>query len=556
MRTWRSLARLLEGSRRLVLLSVGVAVLQSLSLVPIGLLMRHIFNTVIPHRDKGQLVLLGGVFLALYLIAAGLALFSKHVVLTATKRAIGRLRNELLTAIQTLPRTWLDRADLGTVHATVVEDSERVDVMAQAVLAFVLPSLVVAAALLGSLVFIDLRLVIVLLAVIPVLLVLSRVLRERVQRLVRRFQASSDRFSSRVLRNLRSVTTIRAHVAEDTELRAGAAEIEQLSADGRHVTWLAQAQTTLQGATSAVAGMLVLVLGGLAVIAHDLSIGDLLSFFTVLALVRGQATMAVMFMPQVFLGREALARLERLLALDEAQPYTGTRTIAFRGALAARHVTFGYGAMPVLRDVTLAIEPGERVALKGPNGMGKSTLVSLVLGLYRPDGGVLLVDGVPYDELDIRALRREIGVLLQDPVLFRGSVRDNVAYGTSASDDEIAEAVALATADDVVEQLPDGYRTEVGDDGGQLSAGQRQRIALARALIGRPPLLILDEPTSHLDEPTTVRLMENLAALSWDPTILLITHDPLVAAGTSRILEMRDGSIVAETAPLTLASPA
>ncbi len=553
MRTWRSLARLLEGSHRLVLLSVGIAVLQSLSLVPIGLLVRHIFNTVIPHRDKGELVVVGGVFFALYLIAAGLALLRQHVVLTATKRGLTKLRNELLTAIQTLPRAWLDRADVGALHSTIVEDSERVDVMAAAVIGLVLPSLVVAAALLGSLAFIDVRLVFVLLAVIPVLLVLSRVLRDRVQRLVREFQSSFDRFSSRILLNLRAVTTIRAQVAEDSELRGGAAEIERLSTVHRKMTWLAQAQASLQGATSAVAGMLVLVLGGLAVISHDMSIGDLLSFFTVLALVRGQATMAIMYMPQVFVGREALARLERLLSIDEPQPYTGRRQIDFRGALAVEDVSFGYGATPVLRELSLRIEAGERVALKGPNGMGKSTLVALLLGLYRPGSGRVLADGVPYDELDVRALRRAMGVLLQDPVLFRGSLRDNIAYGTTASDEEIAEAVALATAGEVIDHLPKGYATEVGDDGSQLSAGQRQRVALARALIGRPPLLILDEPTSHLDEPTTARLMENLSSLTWDPAILLITHDPLVAAGTSRILEMRGGSIVAETGARALA---
>jgi len=557
MRTWRSFARLLEGSRRLLALSVGVAAVQSLSLVPFGLLVRHVFDSVIPHRDKGQLVLLGALLLVLYLVAAGLGLFSRYVVLTATKRAVDRLRNDVIARMQTLPRAWLDRTDLGSLHSTVVEDSQRVDVMANAVLGQVLPAMVVSAALLGSLVFIDLRLLLVLLAVIPVLLVVSRLLAERVRRLARKFQGSFDTFSSRVLRNLRMVTTIRAQVAESAELAAGAAEIDELSRNGVRMAWLAQAQAVMQGATSAIAGMLVLVLGGLAVISHKLSTGDLLSFFTVLALVRGQATVAVSFFPQIVVGREALARLARLLAIEEPQPYAGRRRIEFSGALSVEDVSFGYGATPVLHELSLTIEPGEHVALKGPNGMGKSTLVALMLGLYRPDAGKLLADGAPYDELDVRDLRRSMGVLLQDPILFRGSVRDNIAYGArAAGDEDVAAAARTATADEVIDQLPHGYLTEVGDDGGQLSSGQRQRIALARALMGRPPLLILDEPTSHLDEPTTVRLTQNLAALPWEPAVLLITHDPLVATSAGRILEMRDGRLVADTASRELAPQA
>ena len=127
MRTWRSFARLLEGSRRLLALSVGVAAVQSLSLVPFGLLVRHVFDSVIPHRDKGQLVLLGALLLVLYLVAAGLGLFSRYVVLTATKRAVDRLRNDVIATMQTLPRAWLDRTDLGSLHSTVVEDSQRVE---------------------------------------------------------------------------------------------------------------------------------------------------------------------------------------------------------------------------------------------------------------------------------------------------------------------------------------------------------------------------------------------------------------------------------------------
>ena len=296
--------------------------------------------------------------------------------------------------------------------------------------------------------------------------------------------------------------------------------------------------------TAALAGMLVLVFGGLEVIAGDLTTGSLLSFLSVLALVRGQANTVLTWIPQVVLGREALIRLHAMVDVDAPQPYSGTGQVGFEGAVSVEHVTFGYGAEPVLRDVVMSLEPGVTVALTGPNGAGKSTLVALLLGLYRPDSGQLSADGIPYDELDMGSLRRQMGVLLQDPLLFRGSVRDNISYGAaSATDAEIGAAASAATAAEVIATLPDGYATEVGDDGELLSGGQRQRIAIARALLGRPALLILDEPSSHLDEETTAQLMRNLGALPWSPAVLLITHDPAVAASAERVVELRDGRI-------------
>jgi ATP-binding cassette subfamily B protein len=541
----RSLARLLEGTRWLVGLSLAAAVAQSLALVPVGLIVRHVFDTVIPRGDRGQLVILGLAALGLYLVASGLSLVSRYVVLDATKRAVARLRCDLLARIQTLPQSWLDRADVGQVHSTVVQDSERVDVMVNALLGLVLPAIVITTALLGTLAFVDLRLLALLLTVIPVLMVLGRVLTEQVRGRVRRFQSSFDTFSSRILANLRAATTIRTLGAEPTELGAGAAEIAALSEEGRRMAWLAQAQAVSQGTTAALAGIIVLVLGGLGVIGHDLSLGDLLSFFTLLALARGQATQVLTWLPQMVIGRESLGRLDRLLETEAPPPYRGGRRIAFRGEVALEGVSFDYGAGPVLHEVDLGVQSGERVALSGPNGAGKSTIVGLLLGLYRPDRGRLTADGVPYDELDVRELRLRIGVLLQDPVLFRGTVRANIAYGRSGvREEEVVAAAEAATAAEAIAGLSAGYDAEVGDDGELLSGGERQRVALARALLGRPPLLILDEPSTHLDATATGRLLENLAALPWEPTVLLITHDPQVAAVADRVVEIRDGRLV------------
>jgi ABC-type multidrug transport system fused ATPase/permease subunit len=549
----RSFARLLEGSGRLLALSLGLSVGQSLALVPIGLLIRHVFDSVLPHGDRTGLVLCGVAVVVLFGVSAGLGLASRYLMLRSTKAAVVALRERLLDRIQTLPRTWLDRADTAQLHSTIVQDSERIDLMANALLGIVLPAAIVATALVASLAFFDLRLVALLVVLLPPLVVLGRRLNRRATALLSPFQRSFDVFSARILSNLRAGTTIVAHGAEEHEAKAGRMEIADLAEKGRSVAWVWQASLAVQTTTAVVGGMLVLVVGGLAVIGGDLTLGTLLSFFGVLGLARGQVNAAVTWLPYVYAGRESLARLERLLDLDAPPPYTGTRRLRFLGGVSVEHVTFGYGDTPVVRDLSLSVAPGEWVALTGSNGAGKSTLVALLLAMYKPGRGRLCADGVPYAELDVRDLRRQVGVLLQDPVLFRGSVRDNIAYGAPESTDEaIRAAAAAATADAVIAALPEGYATEVGDNGELLSGGQRQRIVLARALVRKPPLIVLDEPSSHLDAGAVAALLRNLAQLPWSPAVLLITHDPAVSAAADRVVELREGRIVANR----LAAPA
>jgi ABC-type multidrug transport system fused ATPase/permease subunit len=544
---WRSFTRLLEGGRRLLALSVLLAAGQALALLPIGLLLRRVFDDVIPEGDRTELVALAAAIVALFATAAALGLVARRLMLGATKAAVARLRMDLVTRLQALPRAWLDREDAARLHASVVQDTERVESMASAVLGIILPAAIVAGALLASLAFVDLGLLALLLVVLPLLLALSRWLNHRALALVPRLHAAFDVFSARVLTALRSALTVRAQGAEEHELREAEREIGVLAEEGRRVAWAWHVQSAVQAIASALGGMVVLVLGGVRVIDGGMTLGALLSFFGVLAIVRGQVTSALTWVPSSLVGRESLRHLEELLDVDEPQPYAGTRRIAFGGALEVDDVTFGYGdGAPVLSDVRVALAPGEWLALTGPNGAGKSTLVALLLGLYRPGEGRLLADGVAYDELDLRALRREMGVLLQDPILFRGTVRDNIAYGApGATDEEVRAAAEAATAEEVIAALPDGYATEAGTDGELLSGGQRQRIAIARALLGRPPLLILDEPSSHLDDATTRRLLANLRELDWAPAVLLITHDATVARAADRVVELRDGRVPA-----------
>ena len=361
----------------------------------------------------------------------------------------------------------------------------------------------------------------------------------------RAWQSAFDIFDSQTQLMLRAITLTKVRAAAQTELERRREEVNELSIAGQEMSWVRGAWEIVQGAVAAASGVVVLTVGGVAVADGSMSLGELLSFYAVVALLLRQLTVALYAAPMALSGYESFVRLEAISKSTEPEPYAGTRRLRFTGALSLESVSFNYGREPLLERVSLEVESGEFVALVGPNGAGKTTLLSLVLGLYRPLEGSLLADGISYDELDITELRRQMGVILQDPIVFPTTIRENIAYGRpDATTKEIQEAARLATAADWIESLSDGYETQMGDEGGLMSGGERQRVALARALLSRPALLVLDEPTTHLDDTAIRRLLRNLRELPSRPTVLGISHDPVVADEADRVYTLRDGRIV------------
>ena len=530
----------LRGSERRLLLSLAAAVVQAGLFVAIGLLVRRAFDQNIPANDVEALALTGAAILGVAFAAAGLSIWMRYLVLSAVKDAISRLRVALLERLNALPAAWFDRTDAGSLHATIVQDSERLDIVANGVAAQAAPALVIGFGLSLALLVINPLLFGILALSLPVLAVLTRRFDGVVRRRTRTWQLTFDRFSTRVLFAVLARPLIVSQAAEEVELEAGRTEAVALSDAGRSMAWLHSVYAQLHGAVATLAGVIVLVVGGASVARGTMSIGSLVSFYTLLALLRAQGNAVLTTAPQVISGRESLVRLAAILEAPDQHPYRGSRTPSLRHSLALRDVDFGYTeGTPVLRRLTLEIERGEWLTLVGPNGSGKTTIAALLLGLYRPWRGSVAADGVPYDELDMQALRRSIGFVPQRPILFPASIAENIAYGTDTVDTaRVHEAAQLATVDEFVGGLDRGYRTPVGDGGDLLSGGERQRIAIARALIREPAVLVLDEPTSSLDQQAMSRVLANLRALAHEPAVLVITHDQALIENAERVVDL------------------
>jgi ABC-type multidrug transport system fused ATPase/permease subunit len=246
----------------------------------------------------------------------------------------------------------------------------------------------------------------------------------------------------------------------------------------------------------------------------------------------------------------ALERIQMILSADDViqERADATDPGRVKGAITFEQIAFGYGdGAPVLRDVSFSIDAGQVVGIVGPTGSGKSTVLSLVPRFYDPKNGRVLIDGVDVSEFKLAALRAQVGFVLQETVLFRGTIRENIAYGRpGASDEEVVAAAKVANADEFISRMQHGYDSPVGERGDTLSGGQRQRIGIARAVIRNSPIMILDEPTAALDTESEQLVVEGLRRLMKGRTVIMIAHRLSTISDADKIVVLKDGVVAEE----------
>lgn len=527
-RQWRYFSRFFDRKPSRVLLVVAVSLIVGIMVFPVTAIIRYIVDEALPAANFKGLLLAALVLFALRFTGSSLMLGMRSLTARAISRSMGRIRAHLSdTLLYNLSREEYTHVDLVRIHTKVIEDTSRLDRLFNALLARLLPSIVAGAVLCMILIYLSGLLFLILLGLAPLMLLVTRALGARVRRRVRVFQEMFEVYSKRMLFFLQHLDLVRVHAAEDRESARSVSAIQKLSDHGYRMTMgyalHSYAQTTLMHLYA----VLFIMAGGALVAYGRLSLGGFISFFVVANLLNGYLGRVIDVWPDIVAGKESARKLYELAHDIRRPPYDGKRVIAFDGRIECRHVCFRFSpdGPPLLEDINLILTPGRVVGLTGANGSGKTTITSLLMGFYRPRSGNMFASGVNYGELDFRSFRPQVGIVMQNPIFFQGTVRENVTYARhDLTPDELAGFARIALADGFIEQLPGGYEADIGEGGVCLSGGQRQRLAIVRALCSKPRLLILDEVTNHLDQPSIEQLLANLGGLNPKPAILMIGH--------------------------------
>ncbi len=546
MSAWRYYIRFYRGCYRELFLSVVVSIGQSLIVLPIALLIRYVFDDLIPAGNLYVLTLVGLIIVLLYLANGGATLWTRRVILETTKIIIQQFRDEVLSKFYTFSRSYYSETDRSKLHTSMVQDTERLDIMTNALFAQLMPALFISLVLSAVLIYLNWFLFLVMICALPFLFLLSKAIGRKARKETYTFHRSFETFSKGILSVLQMMDLTRIQSAENFEIARQRENFEKLRLTSGHMAWLRTAYVLTQNTIIAIFGVLILIVGGRAVATGYMTLGELLSFYAATSLLRPHLRTVSSCIPQIIEGNESLTTLYNLLETKDSRPYSGTKRKPFSGKITLTCVSFQYKDCPVLHDINLIIHPSSMIAIAGPSGSGKTTIANLILGFYRPQKGQLYADDHPFSELDIVHLRRHIGVVTQNPILFTGTILENITYSCpDASLEQVVRAAELATAHEFIQQLPQGYETFVGENGVLLSGGERQRIAIARALLRQPKLLILDEPTNHLDADAVYHLMNNLKTLNDLPTSLIISHDMNVVREAEHTYVLQEGCIVA-----------
>ncbi len=485
---------------------------------------------------------------AVYLLAALAAWLQGYLLNDVVQSTVRRMRADVEDKVNRLPLRYFDRQPRGELLSRVTNDIDNVSQSLQQTMSQLLTSLLTVVGVLAMMFWISPTLALVALVTVPVSMLVTGQIMKRSQRLFIEQWRRTGTVNARVEEAFSGHALVKVFGRQREVEQVFEAENEELfrsSFGAQFVSGLIMPIMMFVGNLNYV---LVAVLGGLRVASGTMSLGDVQAFIQYSRQFTQPLTQVASMVNLLQSGVASAERVFELLdAEEEPTDESGLTTApAERGEVVFEHVSFSYDPdEPLIEDLSLVVHPGQTVAIVGPTGAGKTTLVNLVMRFYDVDAGRITLDGVDIATMTRAALRGRIGMVLQDTWLFEGTIRDNIAYGRpDATQEEIVAAARATFVDRFVHALPDGYDTVVDEEGSNVSAGERQLVTIARAFLSDPALLILDEATSSVDTRTELLVQHAMGQLRSDRTSFVIAHRLSTIRDADLILMMEDGRIV------------
>ncbi len=526
-------------------LAIGAMISTAMTLIPPVLQGRLVDTVLTPHRDLPLLWKLMGVWLLIVIGSSIMQIINGRNIAYLGGHIAADLRAAVYRAIEFLQLTFFDKKQVGAIASRVTSDTDRVWGFLVEGVPFLLTNGILLVGI-GVLLFVTNPLLATLVLLpVPVLLGIGAFFWKPMSQMFHKVGQKWARFHMHLNESLHGIRVVKAFAKEDLEFDKFWARNRELRDAGVHVDsrWY-----TIYGAMiffGALGQLINWTVGGYMVYQGKLTLGQFtqINAFVVLAYGPLQWFSAV---NQWF--SRAMAGAERIFeVIDTETEQYGKAEVHhdIEGEVEFDHVRFGYDkSNPVLKGLTFTAKAGEMIGLVGKSGAGKSTTINLICRFYEPDAGCIKIDGIDYRDITLQDLRRQIGIVLQEPFLFNGTIAENIAYGKpGASFEEIVEAARAANAHNFVLAKPDGYDSMVGEKGAKLSGGERQRISIARAILHNPRILILDEATSSVDVETEKQIQEAIGRLIKGRTTFAIAHRLSTLRNASRLVVLDKGEI-------------
>ncbi|HUW50014.1 MAG TPA: ABC transporter ATP-binding protein [Sulfuricella sp.] len=565
--TWSSILGIVREHRKELVIAHIVAILAALASVPIPLLMPLLVDEVLLHQPGRLVALVNGFFpahwygpvlyigavlvatLALRLTALTLGVWQGRSFTLIAKDVVYRMREQMLLRLSRIAMSEYETLGSGAVASHFVKDLDAVD---NFVGASVSKFLVAVLSIVGTavvLLWMHWQLALFILLLNPAVIYFTTVLGKRVKDLKKQENSAFELFQQALTETLDAIQQIRAINREQHYIARVIDTARDIRTHAAAFSWKSDAAGRLSFMVFLFGFDVFRAISMLMVVYSNLSIGQMMAVFGYLWFMMGPVQEILGIQYAYYGAKAALTRINRLLELKEEphyphlkNPFAGKHTVGVE----VENVHFSYGETPVLNGVSLKIRPGEKVALVGASGGGKSTLVQVILGLYPPISGMVGFDGVPMTEIGMEVVRSHVATVLQHPALFNDTVRMNLTLGRELADAQLWQALEVAQLADTVRELPNGLDTIVGRQGVRLSGGQRQRLAIARMVLSDPQVVILDEATSALDAETEAKLHEALREFLKDRTTLIIAHRLSAVKQADRAYVFDDGHIIEE----------
>lgn len=487
--------------------------------------------------------------LAILYVSSAVLNYIQGVMLSiATERYGKYLRNQIIEKIARLPISYFDKNQFGDTLSRMSNDVDAVTGSLSRILSEVLSDLVTIVGIFVMMLVISVPLALVALITVPLSLLSISQLAKKAQKLFRVNRTTLGELNNAIEEDYAGQSIIKANSHEEISIEKFERTNQRFYETGWKAQFLSALAYPIIHVLTNLSYAVICVLGGDMVIKGKLAIGQIQAFIQYVS----QFNQPIQGVSQIASNiQSTMAAAERVFNfLEEPEeapdPQPALEIAKVKGAVEFNHVDFAYNPeKPIIRDFSVKIEPGMQVAIVGPTGAGKTTIINLLMRFYDPVSGYIAIDGVPTREMKRADVRKLFGMVLQDTWLFSGTIEENLKYGrTNATHEEILRATKASSIHHFIESLPKGYKTEISEDSDNISAGEKQLLTIARAMVANPPMMILDEATSNVDTRTEQLIQDAFAKLTKGRTSFIIAHRLSTIRNSDLILVMRDGTIV------------